>query len=81
MRFALEGIHRLDDNTGSTSGQILGLGDFNVEGLDIEQNWARALVDVDYKLNANTLITLGANAASSGNNNNWGITAGIKAQF
>lgn len=31
-----------------------------------EQNWARALVDVDYKLNANTLITVGANAASSG---------------
>jgi len=38
-------------------------------------------VDVDHKLNANTLLTVGANVAGSGDNTNWGITAGIKAQF
>ncbi|WP_116645168.1 autotransporter domain-containing protein [Salinivibrio sp. HTSP] len=81
LRFALEGVRRLDEDTGSTSGQILGLGSFDVSGVDIEQTWARALLDVDYQFNRDLLFTVGANTASSGDQTSWGLTAGLRTQF
>ncbi|KXS54575.1 MAG: extracellular repeat-containing protein, HAF family [Marinobacter sp. T13-3] len=81
LRFALEGVRRLDEDTGSTSGEILGLSSFDVAGVDVEQNWARALVDVDYQVNPSLLLTAGANAASSGDHASWGLTAGLQSQF
>jgi len=81
LRFALEGVRRLDEDTGSTGGQILGLGSFDVNGADIEQTWARALLDVDYQFNRDLLFTVGANTASSGDHTSWGLTAGLRTQF
>jgi|GEM_PF-4476740 len=81
FNFMLETIRRLDRDTNQTSGEILGLGGFNVEGVAIERTWTRALVDLDYSLNKSTLFSLGANFSSSGAEDAWGITAGLKFQF
>lgn len=81
LRLGAEAVHRFDDNVSGTSGQVLGLGSFKAEGVEVKQTWVRTLADIDYKLTEQLLITAGANVGSGGGDTSWGLTAGLRASF
>ena len=81
LRVGVEAVHRFDHNVSGTSGQVLGLGSFKVDGVDVKQTWLRATADIDHKLSEQLLITAGGNAGSGGGDTSWGLTAGLRANF
>ena len=81
LRVGAEAVHRFDHNVSGTSGQVLGLGSFKVDGVDVKQTWLRATADIDHKLSEQLLITAGGNAGSGGGDTSWGLTAGLRANF
>ena len=81
LRLAVEGIHRFNDNTSGTTGQVIGLWNFSQSGQQLTQTWARAMVDVDHRITDAIAVTVGANAAPSGAGPTWGVTAGLRANF
>lgn len=81
LRLGLEAVHRLDDSTNGVSGQVVDLWGFSLPGESVRQTWARATADVDHRLSHTTMLTFGANAATSGGDTTWGMTAGLRASF
>ena len=79
VRIGAEAVHRFEDNT--ASGKVLGLNSFSYQGKDIKQNWVRATADVDHRFTDDMLVTVGLNAGTGGGDNNWGVTAGLRANF
>lgn len=80
LRIGLEAAHRFDDSTNGVSGTANSL-PFNLQGADIDQTWARVTVDADHRFSSSTVLSVGANAASSGGDPSWGVTAGIRTRF
>ena len=81
LRLAVEVVHRLQDANHGVSGQVLGLWRFSLPGEKLKQDWARLTVDLDHRLSSKSLITLGANVASSGSDPSWGVTVGYRMAF
>lgn len=46
----IEAVHRFDESGSSTSGQVVGLFDFNLKGQDYDQNWFKGGLGVEGKL-------------------------------
>ncbi|MCQ4312327.1 autotransporter domain-containing protein [Pseudomonas stutzeri] len=46
----LEGVHRFDDESGSASGELIGLSTFELPGQAYRQNWVRAAVGAEAAL-------------------------------
>lgn len=80
LRVALEGVQRFESGNG-TSGQVVGLWDFNVPGQSTTQSWARGLVDLDYKITKGMLVNVSANSATDGGDPTWGVSLGLRAAF
>ncbi|MHB8949158.1 MAG: autotransporter domain-containing protein [Rhodoferax sp.] len=81
LRLALEAAYRLDDSPTGVNGSVIGLWSFNQPGQKVEQTWGRLTADVDHRLSNRTVITVGANAATSGGDATWGVTAGLRMSF
>ncbi|HOY69805.1 MAG TPA: autotransporter domain-containing protein [Methylotenera sp.] len=79
VRIGAEFVHRFEDNT--ASGKVLGLNSFSYQGKDIKQSWVRATADLDHRFTDDMLVTVGLNAGTGGGDNNWGVTAGLRANF
>lgn len=80
LRVALEGVQRYESGTG-TSGQVIGLWDFNLPGQSTNQSWARALVDLDYNVTKGMLVNISGNTATDGGDPTWGVSLGFRAAF
>ncbi|MDP2153232.1 MAG: autotransporter domain-containing protein [Methylotenera sp.] len=83
LRLGLEAVHRIDANTDGVKVQVIGLGmlNQNLPGQSVNQSWVRTTLDVDHRFTDNVALTVGANAASSGGDATWGVTAGLRANF
>ncbi|RDD82742.1 autotransporter domain-containing protein [Dyella tabacisoli] len=81
LRVALEAVHRFKGETNEIKGQVIDLFGFSVPGQKLKRNWARALVDIDYRVTYASVITLGANGASSGGDASWGVSAQYRMSF
>lgn len=46
----IEAVHRFEDKSETTSGQVIGLFSFNLDGQDYDQNWFKGGVGVEGKL-------------------------------
>lgn len=80
LRVALEGVQRFESGNG-TSGQVVGLWDFNLPGQSTTQGWARGLVDLDYRVAKGMLVNVSANSATDGADPTWGLSLGLRAAF
>ncbi|MGK2915298.1 MAG: autotransporter outer membrane beta-barrel domain-containing protein [Porticoccaceae bacterium] len=76
-----EGVHRTDDSVEGVKGQVVGLFSFNLPGESYKQNWARAIVDVDHRFSATSLVNFSLNGATSGDDAVWGVSAGLRHTF
>ena len=81
MRIGVEAAHRMESNVTGVNGQVTGLYSFNLAGTSVKQNWVRSTIDFDHRLTKTMALTAGANAATSGGNATWGLTAGLRAVF
>lgn len=81
LRFALEAVHRFKGESNPATGQVVDLISFALPGQKLKRNWARALIDVDYRLTDASTIALGANGASSGGDASWGLSAQYRHSF
>jgi probable HAF family extracellular repeat protein len=81
LKLSLEGVHRFEDNGSGSSGQVIGLWSFSVPGQSLKQDWARAIVDLDYRLSKTSLLTVSASGATPGGDVSWGVSVGYRAAF
>jgi uncharacterized protein YhjY with autotransporter beta-barrel domain len=81
LTLTLEGVHRTDDSVDDVKGEVVGLFSFNLPGESYEQNWARAIVDVDHRISDSSLATFSLNGATSGDDSVWGVSAGLRHAF
>ncbi len=81
LRLGLEAVHRFDDSTSGVNGQVVGLWNFGLPGQQVKQTWGRVTADVDHRLSNTTALTFGANAATTGGDASWSVTAGLRANF
>lgn len=68
LRLTFEGVHRFDNDGPSLSGrEVGGFGiSFNIPGDDIEQDWVRGGGEVEYAINAGSMIAFSLNGSSEG---------------
>lgn len=82
LKLTLEAAHRLEDSTSGVDVQVIGLGGFShLAGQRVKQDWLRAIVDVDHRISTTSVVTLSANAASSGSDASWVLSVGYRASF
>jgi len=81
LRLGAEAAHRFENNASGVSGKVIGLWSFSLQGQNIKQTWARLTADVDHRFTDKVALTVGANAATSGGDADWGLTAGLRANF
>ncbi|MEM5529829.1 autotransporter domain-containing protein [Gammaproteobacteria bacterium AS21] len=71
VQFTLEGSHRLTDTSSQVNGQIIGLNDFSFKGSELEQNWLRAGVGIDYQLKKGSIGAMLNVTTEQEGINNW----------
>lgn len=81
LGIAIEGVHRLDDANEGVSGAVVGLFGFGLPGERAERNWARATIDLDHRFSERSLLSLGVQGASSGQDAEWGVSASYRHAF
>ncbi len=81
LRLGAEVAHRFENNTSGVNGQVVGLWSFALAGQRITQTWTRVTVDVDHRMTDKVAFTVGGNAATTGGDASWGVTAGLRANF
>jgi uncharacterized membrane protein len=71
----LEGVHRMEDASSGSSGQILGLNAFELQGVSYKQDWWRSGFGVEGQLGPG-IATLMLNASSEGDSpSTWGFAS------
>ncbi|NBX66510.1 MAG: autotransporter domain-containing protein [Proteobacteria bacterium] len=66
INLTMEAVHRFDRNSAKSSGEVIGLFDFNQPGEDIQQNWGRLGMDIDHRIDESSVISVSAHAATRG---------------
>jgi len=46
----IEGVHRFTSSADSTTGEIIGIGSFDLDGQDFRQNWLKGGVGLEAKI-------------------------------
>lgn len=70
-----EGVHRMEDASSGSSGQILGLNAFELQGVSYKQDWLRSGLGVEGQVGPGT-ATVMLNATSEGDNpSTWGFAS------
>lgn len=81
LRIRAEGVHRFDGSNARSSGTILGLGTFNLDGQSVRQNWLLLGLDFDYALSDSVTLTSGLSTSTSGDDPVFGSTLGLRMKF
>ncbi|WP_124088746.1 autotransporter domain-containing protein [Pseudogemmobacter humi] len=76
----LEGVHRFEDRGSNVTGNVIGLGAFDLGAAGYEQNWARALVGFEVDMGGSTLSVMGNTTTKGGSADNW-IAANWRITF
>jgi outer membrane autotransporter protein len=81
LRLAAETIYLDNSRVSGNNGQVIGLSNFNFQADNGKKTSARLTADLDTRVTDNALITIGASAGTNSSNINWGLTAGLRANF
>lgn len=81
LRLRIEGVHRLDNDSNNTSGQVVGLFPFNASGQSIKKNSLLFGVDFDYEVCEDLTLTSGLSTSTSGQDPVLGGTVGLRKTF
>lgn len=76
----LEGIHRFEDRGSNVTGQVVGLGSFDLGSAGYERDWARALVGFEMDMGGSTLSVMGNATTKGGSADSW-IAANWRITF
>ncbi|MCY0147649.1 hypothetical protein OEG84_07955 [Hoeflea sp. G2-23] len=76
----LEAVHRFESAGSNATGQVVGLGAFNLTTAAYEQDWARAGLGVEAKFGDATFSVVG-NVTSSGETANAWVGASVRTAF
>jgi len=76
----LEGVHRLKDHSSGASGQILGLGNFDLAGMNYRQDWLRAGVGLESKVGPGVASVM-LNKTTENNGLDWWAYASYRITF
>ena len=67
----LEGVHRFESRSANVTGQVIGLGAFDLGGIKHEQDWLRAGAGFETSLGPSTLSVMGNVTTQSSGVNAW----------
>jgi len=81
LRLRAEGVHRFDQSGSGTSGQVVGLFNFNLPGQQIQQDWVQLGVDFTYALTQKVTLTSGITTSTSGEDPVLGGSLGVMVKF
>lgn len=76
----VEGVYRFEARGSNVSGQVIGLGGFDLPGARFERNWLRAGAGFEMDISASTLSIM-ANATTSGESSNAWVAANWRVSF
>ncbi|MFC5455169.1 autotransporter domain-containing protein [Prosthecobacter fluviatilis] len=81
IRLRSEWVHRFDQTAVTTSGQTIGLFNFNVPGQRIKQDWVQFGGDMVYSINDRTNLTASVTTATAGQDPVIGGSVGVQVKF
>ncbi|TDU81738.1 autotransporter-like protein [Prosthecobacter fusiformis] len=81
LRLRAEGVHRFDQSGAVTSGQVVGLFNFNLPGQQIQQDWLHMGIDFNYALNEKITLTSSVMTSTSGEDPVFGGSLGVLMKF
>jgi len=76
----LEGVHRFEDRGSNVTGQVIGLGGFNLSAASYQQDWLRAGAGFEVDISGSTLSVMG-NATTKGESSNAWVAANWRVTF
>ena len=76
----LEGVHRFEDSGTNVTGQVIGLGAFDLGQASYRQNWLRAGAGLEFDLGGSTLSVMG-NATTQGESASAWLAASWRVRF
>jgi len=76
----LEGVHRFEDSGSNVTGQVVGLGGFNLGAANYQQDWLRAGAGFEVDISGSTLSVMG-NATTKGESSNAWVAANWRITF
>ena len=76
----LEGVHRFESSGSNVSGQVVGLGAFNLGAANYQQDWLRAGAGFEIDVSGSTLSVMG-NATTKGESSNAWVAANWRVTF
>lgn len=81
LSVSLEAVRRMDKISSGTRGEIIDLFSFDLPGGELDRNWGQMLVDFDHRFANGSVLGVGARAASSGGDADWGVSASYRLAF
>ncbi|MGN7920103.1 autotransporter domain-containing protein [Lysobacter sp. 22409] len=81
LSVSLEAVRRMDKISSGTRGEIIDLFSFDLPGGELDRNWGQMLVDFDHRFGNGSVLGVGARAASSGGDADWGVSLGYRMSF
>lgn len=76
----LEGVHRFESSGSNVTGQVIGLGGFNLGATNYQQDWLRAGAGFEVDISGSTLSVMG-NATTKGESSNAWVAANWRVTF
>jgi len=76
----LEGVHRFESSGRNVTGQVVGLGAFDLGGSKYQQDWLRVGAGIEVDLQGATLSVMG-NATTKGESSNAWLAANLRLTF
>lgn len=76
----LEGVHRFESSGSNVTGQVVGLGGFNLGAANFQQDWLRAGAGFEVDISGSTLSIMG-NATTKGESSNAWVAANWRMTF
>ena len=76
----LEGVHRFESRGSNVTGQVVGLGGFNLGAANYQQDWLRAGAGFEVDISGSTLSIMG-NATTKGESSNAWVAANWRMTF
>lgn len=67
-----EGVHRVESSGSNVTGQVIGLGSFNLGGANYRQDWLRAGAGFEVDISGSTLSVMGNTTTKGESSDVWG---------
>lgn len=81
LRFRVDAVHRFDQEGAGTSGQTIGLFNFNFPGQRIKQDWVQFGSDFVYSVSERTNLTASVNTATVGQDPVISGSLGVQVKY